>query len=182
MTQQGLKAGDKVAVYGFGGLGHLAVKFAVAFGCEVTVISRTAAKESAAKAMGASRFILSTDAEAMKAAAGSLSFILDTASYAHDIHGLLDLLAFDGTLCFVGMPPQTDLYHFQVLPTVMGRKHMVSSFMGGIQEAKDMLKFCAEKKILPDIDLIKASYLNEAWQRMDKSDVRFRFVLDCESI
>ena len=172
----GVKACDKVAVLGLGGLGHIGVKFAAAMGCEVTVLSRSKSKRDLALKLGAHNFLLTTDEEAFKAANRSFNFILDTVSAKHDVNAYASLLKTNGTLIIVGgVPEPLELRTFALIPR---RIKIGSSNIGGIKETQEMLDFCGEHNIVSDIELVDTSYINTAFQRMLKSDVKFRFVLD----
>lgn len=172
----GVKAGDKVAVLGLGGLGHMGVKFAVAMGCEVTVLSRSESKKDLAMKLGAHNFLITKDEEAFKAANRSLDFILDTVSAKHDLNAYASLLKTNGTLIIVGgVPEPLELRTFALIPR---RLKIGSSNIGGIKETQEMLDFCGEHNIVSDIELVNASYINTAYKRMLESDVKFRFVLD----
>lgn len=175
-----VKAGDKVAVAGLGGLGHMAVKFAVAMGAEVTVISTSASKEADAKKLGAHYFLLSTDREAMKKAKSSFNVIVDAISGNHDYKYLLKLLDLEGKLLVVGLPseePKLDPFEL-----ISNRRSVIGSMIGGTVETQEMLDFCAEKNIVADYELIKMQDINEAYERMLKNDVKYRFVIDMNSL
>ena len=172
--------GKKVGVLGLGGLGHMAVKIAKAMGAHVVVITTSASKTEDAKRLGADEVVLSTNAEQMKAHAASLHFILDAVSAQHDINAYLSLLKVDGALVLVGAP-------MEPLPVVsfsliLGRKSFAGSNIGGIAETQEMLDFCGKHNIVSDIELIKADQVNEAYARLLKGDVRYRFVIDMSSI
>ena len=174
------KPGTRVGVVGLGGLGVMAMRFAASFGCEVTVISTSPAKEADAKALGATRFLLSTDAGAMAAAAGSLDGIIDTVSAKHSISALLSLLGVDGKLVMVGASPEAlEVSSFSLL---FGQKVVAGSLIGGIKQTQEMLDYCAEKGITCPIEKIAISYVNEAHERILKNDVKGRFVIDMASL
>ncbi|CEM36796.1 unnamed protein product [Vitrella brassicaformis CCMP3155] len=175
------KPGTKVGVVGLGGLGHMAVKFGVAFGCEVTVISSSASKEKEAiEVLGAHKFLCSKDPEAMKAASESLDFIVDTASVKKDMAPYFGLLKIDGTLVVVGIAPEPlEIHAFSLIPR---RKKIAGSLIGGIKETQEMLDFCGDKNIACTIEKIPMDYVNTAFERMTKSDVKYRFVIDCVTI
>lgn len=176
----GVKAGQKVAVVGLGGLGHMGVKFAVSFGAEVTVISTSPKKEADAKRLGAHHFLLSTDKDAMKKHAGHFEVILDTVSANHDYTDMLDLLDLEGKLLIVGLPSEEpSLSPFSLITK---RRSIIGSMIGGIRETQEMLDYCAEKNIVSDIELIPMNYINEAYERMIRSDVKYRFVLDMSTL
>ncbi len=168
--------GHKLAVVGLGGLGHMAVKLAVSLGAEVTVLSTSPSKEADAKALGAHHFALTKNEEHFKALKNSFDFIIDTVSAQHDIASYLNLLRVDGTMILLGIPPEASLIHNS--PLVMKRRRLAGSLIGGIKETQEMLDYCAEHGIVSDIELIPISYINEAYERVLKSDVRYRFVID----
>ena len=176
----GAAAGKNVAVMGLGGLGHMGVKFAHALGAEVTVISHSPSKEADARKLGADHFVLSTDAEQMKNVKKNFDLILDTVSAEHDINNYLALLATNGTLVVIGLPGVPFSVHANSLLT--GRRSMAGSMIGGISEIQEMLDFCGTKNLVSEIELIKADYVNEAYERTIKSDVRFRFVIDIATL
>ncbi|KAJ3319113.1 hypothetical protein HDV06_006672 [Boothiomyces sp. JEL0866] len=175
----GLKAGDNVAVLGLGGLGHMGVKLAKALGCHVTVLSRSPSKNDEAYKLGAEKVLITTDSEAFKAANRTFDYILDTVSAKHDLGAYLGLLKTDGTLVIVGgVPEPLELRTFSLI----GRRLKIGgSLVGSVKETQEMLDFCGEHNITADIELVPASYANKAWERMLKSDVKFRFVLDIEN-
>lgn len=168
--------GKKVAVMGLGGLGHMGVKFAVALGAEVTVLSHSPSKEADAKAMGAHHFVSTKDPEVFKKLAKSFDVILNTVSAEVDINQYLNLLAQDGTLVVIGLPGKPYSVHAGVL--LGARRSMAGSMIGGIPEMQEMLDFCGEKNILSDVEVIKADYINKAYERTVASDVKYRFVID----
>ncbi len=174
-----IKKGMKVAVVGLGGLGHMGVKIAKAMGAEVTVISTSPAKEAESKRLGAKHFVVSKNAEHMKTMQGRFDFILDTVSATHNITELIALLKMDGTLCMVGVPPEALALHSGSL--IGGRKKITGSLIGGIKETQEMLNFCSKKKIFSDIELIQPEKINEAYERVIKADVRYRFVIDMKN-
>lgn len=168
--------GHKVGVLGLGGLGHMAVKFAVAFGAEVTVISTSPAKEKDAKRLGAHHFLLSSDASQVQAAACRFDFILNTVSGKHDLNTVLGMIKLDGNLVIVGVPTEAPPVHpFSI---IMPRRSISGSAIGGIRETQEMLDFCAENGIVSDVEMIRMSQINEAYERVLKGDVRYRFVID----
>lgn len=176
----GVKKGDKVAVLGLGGLGHMAVKFAAAFGAEVTMLSSSPSKEADAKKLGASHFVLTSDKEAMKKHANSFDYILNTVSATHDYSVYLNLLRTNGTMIIVGVPPQAS--EVPAFNLIGKRRSIIGSLIGGIKETQEMLDFCAEHNIVSEIELIDADYINDAYDRMLKSDVKYRFVIDINSL
>ena len=172
--------GTKVAVVGLGGLGHMGVKFAASFGADVTVISTSADKEKDAKALGANHFIVSKDAEQMKAAASTFDFILNTISAQHDYNAYMALLRHNGTMTIVGVPPEPTAIH--AFSLIFGRKSLAGSLIGGIKETQEMLDYCAEHGIVSDVEMIDIKDINTAYERMVKNDVRYRFVIDIASL
>ncbi len=176
----GVGNGHKLAVLGLGGLGHMAVKFGVAFGAEVTVLSTSPDKEAAAKALGAHHFVVTTDKTHLKAVRGNFDFILDTVSAPHDMNMYLALLKTNGTHICVGIPTEpVSIHAFSLLG---GRKSVAGSGIGGIAETQEMLDFCAEHQIVSDIEMIDIKDITNAYQRMVKGDVRYRFVIDISTL
>ncbi|MEO6522837.1 MAG: NAD(P)-dependent alcohol dehydrogenase [Mucilaginibacter sp.] len=172
--------GHKLAVLGLGGLGHMGVKFGVAFGADVTVLSTSPSKEEDAKKLGAHHFVVTSDPEQMKAARGTFDFILDTVSAEHDINAYLGLLRTNGTHICVGVPSEpSPIAAFGLL---IGRKSLAGSAIGGIAETQEMLDFCAENNIVSDIELIDIKDISTAYERMLKGDVRYRFVIDMATL
>jgi uncharacterized zinc-type alcohol dehydrogenase-like protein len=173
--------GTKVAVVGLGGLGHMGLKFAKAFGAEVALFTRTPDKEAEARRLGADRVILSTDAAQMKAVARHFDVILDTVPHQHDLNPYVATLKRDGTHILVGLlgPLEPPLHS---VPLLIGRRAVVGSAIGGIAETQEMLDFCAEKGITCDVEMIKIGQINTAYERMLKSDVHYRFVIDMASL
>jgi uncharacterized zinc-type alcohol dehydrogenase-like protein len=175
----GVKAGDEVAVVGLGGLGHMGVKIAAAMGARVTVLSHSPGKEEDARRLGAQAFVATKDPEAFKQNAGRFDFILDTVSAAHDYNAYLGLLKRDGTMVLVGAPEPTALAAFSLIPR---RRRLAGSLIGGIRETQEMLDFCAEHGLGADVEVIQMEQINEAYERMLRSDVRYRFVIDINSL
>jgi len=172
--------GSRVGVIGLGGLGHMAVKLASAMGAHVTVMSRTPDKIADALELGADAVLISTDAEAMQAAANRFDLIVDTVPVKHDLAPYIPLLSIDGTLCMVGqVGPMPE---FNTVPMIMGRRRIAGSLIGGIAETQQMLDFCARKNILPEVEMIRMDQINEAYAHMERSDVRYRFVIDMASL
>lgn len=172
----GAGPGSRVAVVGLGGLGHLAVKLAAGLGAQVTVLSRTADKAADARALGADRLLISSDAAAMAAAASSFDLIVDTVPVKHDLSPYIPLLDVDGTLAIVGqLGPIPELNSF---PLIGGRRRIAGSPSGGLRETQELLDFCARKGIAPDCELIRMEQVNEAFERIERADVRYRFVID----
>jgi len=176
----GVKAGTRVGVIGLGGLGHMAVKLAAGLGAHVTVLSRSADKEADAKALGAHALLVSSDAAAMKAAADSLDLIIDTVPVEHELNPYLPLLDIDGTMVLVGQ--LGPIPNMSSLPLLLGRRRVSGSPIGGIRETQEMLDFCAAKNILPDVEMIRMDEINHAFDRLEKSDVRYRFVIDMSTL
>jgi uncharacterized zinc-type alcohol dehydrogenase-like protein len=172
--------GKKVAIMGLGGLGHMGVKFAHALGADVTVLSHSPNKESDARKLGADHFILTSDADQMKSVKRSFDLILDTVSAEHNIDDYLSLLSTNGTLVVIGLPGVPFAVNAGTL--LSGRRSMAGSMIGGIAQTQEMLNFCGEQKIVSEIELINADYVNEAYYRTIASDVRFRFVIDIATL
>ncbi len=172
--------GSRVGVIGLGGLGHMAVKLAAGLGAHVTVLSRTTDKQADAIALGADRLLASTDAEAMAAAASSFDLIIDTIPVRHDVSPYIQLLDNDATLVIVG---QLGLIEEQsTIPLLMGRRRLSGSPIGGIAETQEMLDFCARMNILPECEMIRMDEINHAFDRMERADVRYRFVIDMATL
>jgi alcohol dehydrogenase (NADP+) len=168
--------GTRVGVIGLGGLGHMGVKLAAGLGAEVTMITTSPEKGEDARALGATHVLVSTDKDAMKAARGSLDLILDTVPVAHDISAYLLLLHSSGTLVIVGAIDMLPTFHTGLL--LGGRKSVAGSAIGGISETQALLDFCAANDIHPDCEPIAMADINHAYERMERSDVRYRFVID----
>jgi uncharacterized zinc-type alcohol dehydrogenase-like protein len=175
-----VKKGDKVAVVGLGGLGHMGVKLAVAMGAEVTMLSTSKAKEADARRLGATGFALTTDKATFKNLAGKFDFILDTISANHDVEAYMGLLALDGALVLVGVPSEPAKVH--AMSFIFGRKTLAGSLIGGIAETQEMLDFCGKHGITSDVEVIPVEKVNEAYERTVRSDVRYRFVIDIASL
>ncbi len=172
--------GHKLAVLGLGGLGHMAVKFGVSFGAEVTVLSTSPSKEAAAKALGAHKFIVTNDPDQLEAIKGSFDFILDTVSATHDVAMYLSFLKTDGVHICVGAP--TEPHEIPVFALLAGRKSVAGSGIGGIPETQEMLDYCAAHNIVSDIELIDIKDVQASYARLLKGDVRYRFVIDMASL
>lgn len=173
--------GSRVAVVGLGGLGHMAIKLARALGAEVTLFSRSPGKSDDAQRLGASHVVISTDRAQMKAVANRFDLIIDTVPYEHDLNPYLPTLKFDGTLVLVGLvgklqPPVSSV------PLLLGRKSVAGSAIGGIAETQEMLDFCGQHGIVSDVEMIDMQGINDAYERMLKSDVKYRFVIDMASL
>jgi len=172
--------GQKVGIVGLGGLGHMGVKFANAFGAHVVLFTTSAGKVADAQRLGAHEVVISKNAAEMQKHAASFDFILDTVSAEHDLNAYLNLLKRDGTLTLVGAPEKpAQVAAFNLL---MGRKSLSGSAIGGIRETQEMLDFCAERGITCDIELIRMQQINEAFDRLARSDVKYRFVIDLASL
>jgi len=172
--------GKKVGIVGIGGLGHMGVKIAKAMGAHTVVITTSASKIADAKRLGADEVILSTDREQMQKNAGTLHFILDCVSAQHDINAYLSLLRRDGSLTLVGAPEHPlPVAAFSLIP---GRKSFSGSMIGGIKETQEMLDFCGQHDITSDIEMIRMEQINEAYERLLKGDVKYRFVIDMASL
>lgn len=170
------KPDQKVGVVGLGGLGHMVVKFSKAFGQECTVISRSYKKQELAKGLGADNYVATSDTDAVSGMSEKLDAIIDTVSSDHNIDELLGMLKVDGQLIFVGLPPNPQ--KFSMFSLVPRRRALRASFIGGIPMTQQMLDFCKEKNIRSDVEVIGISEVNEAYDRMEAGDVKFRFVLD----
>jgi len=169
-----------VGVVGLGGLGHMALKFAHAFGAYVVQFTTSESKINDALKLGADEVVISKDAEAMAKHAGSFDFILDCVSAPHDMNAYLNMLRLDGTLCSVGLPDQPlSIAPFTILTN---RRSFAGSMIGGMKETQEMLDYCAEKNIVSDIELVGYDKLEEAYERVVKGDVKYRFVLDNKTL
>ena len=169
-----------MAVLGLGGLGHMAVKFAAAFGAEVTMLSGSKSKENDAKRLGAHHFALTSDEKQMKGFQNHFDFILNTVSAPHDYNFYLNLLNTNGTMIVVGAPPAPA--NVPAFNLIMKRRSIMGSLIGGIKETQEMLDFCAERSIISDVELIPIKNIDAAYERMLKGDVRYRFVIDIGSL
>ena len=173
--------GSKVAVVGLGGLGHMAIKLAKGLGAEVTLFSRTASKEKDALELGADSVVISTDATHMNAVRGKFDLIIDTVPYIHDVNPYVATLNISGTLVLVGYLGGLEPF-LNSVPMILGRKSVAGSLIGGIAETQELLDFCGEHNIVSEIEIIKMQDINEAYERMLKSDVRYRFVIDMATL
>ncbi len=173
--------GSKVAVVGLGGLGHMAIKLAKGLGADVTLFSRSEGKVKDGKELGADNVVISTDAEQMKSVLGKFDLIIDTVPYAHDVNPYVATLAISGTLVLVGYLGDLDPM-LNTVPMIMGRRAVAASVIGGIAETQEMLDFCGEHNIVSEIEIINMQDINTAYERMLKSDVRYRFVIDMDSL
>ncbi len=172
--------GSRVGVIGLGGLGHMAVKLAAGMGADVTVISRSASREAEAKRLGADYLLVSSDKSAMEQALNSFDLIIDTVPVRHDINPYIPLLDIDGVLCMVGHLGATP--EMDTSPLVFGRRSVAGSAIGGLAQTQELLNFCAKKNILPDCEIIAINQVNDAYRRLEKSDVKYRFVIDMASL
>lgn len=181
LQHYGVEPGDKVGILGMGGLGHMGIKFAKAMGAEVTLFTRSAAKAEEARRQGADHVIVSTDAKQMKAAAGSFDFLLDTIPVQHDLNPYLETLRFDGVHILVGLiePIEPALDAFNL---VFKRRVLAGSLIGGIAETQEMLDFSAAHGITCDIEMLDIKNINEAFERVVKGDVKYRFVIDMKTL
>ena len=172
--------GHKVGIVGLGGLGHMGVKFARAFGAHVVLFTTSKNKVADAVRLGAHEVVVSTDAAELARHAGSFDFILDTVSADHDLNAYLVLLKRDGTMTLVGAPEKPQ--PLAAFPLIMGRRRLAGSLIGGLPETQEMLDFCGQHGITSDIELIRMDQINEAYERMLRSDVKYRFVIDLASL
>jgi uncharacterized zinc-type alcohol dehydrogenase-like protein len=176
----GVTSGMKVAVVGLGGLGHIGVKFAVSFGAEVTLISTSPSKQKDAERLGAHNFLLSTDKQQMKAADSSFDIVLNTISANHDYRQYLDLLDLNGKMLVVGLPSADP--PARAFSLIKNRRSITGSMIGGTSETQEMLNYCAIKNIVCDVEVIPVQQINEAYERMLRNDVRYRFVIDMKTL
>ncbi len=173
--------GSKVAVIGLGGLGHMAIKLAHALGAEVSLFSRSPNKADDAKRLGAGKVILSTDAAQMQAAANQFDLIIDTVPYEHDVNPYMPTLKLDGTLVFVGLIGNVNPA-LSTVPMIFKRRNVAGSLIGGLKETQELLDFCGEHNIVSDVEVIRMDAINDAYERMLKSDVKYRFVIDMATL
>jgi len=174
-------AGRKVGIVGLGGLGHMGVKLSHAMEAHTVLFTTSPGKVADAKRLGADEVVISKDADQMAAHAGSFDFILNTVAAAHDLDPFLNLLKRDGTMCLVGAPP-TPHPSPNVFGLVFKRRSIAGSLIGGLPETQEMLDFCAAHKVVSDIELIRMDQVNEAYERMLRSDVKYRFVIDMATL
>ncbi|MDO1500583.1 NAD(P)-dependent alcohol dehydrogenase [Winogradskyella maritima] len=175
-----VKKGDKVGVIGLGGLGHMGIKFAHVMGAETVMITTSPGKAEDAKRLGADSVLISKDEDAMKEHTGSFDFLLNTVPVKHDINPYLQLLKRDATMCMVGaIEPLEPMNGGNI---IMGRKRVAGSLIGGIKETQEMLHFCGENNITCDVEMIKMQEINDAFDRVTDNDVKYRFVIDMESL
>jgi uncharacterized zinc-type alcohol dehydrogenase-like protein len=176
----GIGPGMTVGVIGLGGLGHMGIKLAHAMGAKTVMITTSPGKAADAMRLGANEVLISTDQEAMLAMANQFDFLLNTIPVSHDFNAYMSLLKVDGTMCIVGaIGPNAPL---NTRPMILGRRNIAGSLVGGIQETQEMLHFCAAHGIVSDIELIKPTDINLAFERMQKNDVKYRFVIDMASL
>jgi uncharacterized zinc-type alcohol dehydrogenase-like protein len=176
----GVSRGDKVGILGLGGLGHMGVKLASSFGAEVTVLSQSPKKREDAARLGAHDFVLTQDTDAVAKRINYFDYILDTVSAPHDLASACSMLKRQGTLIMVGASDKP--LELNVFPLIMGRRQIMGSLIGGLPETQQMLDHCGIHNIVSDIELIPASKINEAYERVLKSDVKYRFVMDCATL
>ena len=173
--------GKKVGIVGLGGLGHMGVKIAHAMGAQVTLFTTSKGKQEDARRLGADRVVISTDDKQMEAAAGSLDFLLNTVAASLNLDPYVYTLKRDGVMTLLGAPGSPHQSP-SVMPLLFRRRTIAGSLIGGIEETQQMLDFCAEHDVLPDIELIAIKDVNKAWDRMIKGDVKYRFVIDMQSL
>lgn len=176
----GVKAGTRVAVVGLGGLGHMAIKLAVALGAQVTVITTSPGKADDAMALGAQHVLLSSDPAAMKGAASSFDLVLDTIPRTHNVNPYLMLLARNGTLVLVGALEPLEPIHGALL--AVNNRAIAGSLIGGLQQTQELLDFCAEHQVLPSCEMIAIKDINVAFERLQNNDVKYRFVIDMATL
>jgi len=180
LRRQGVPKGKKVGVVGLGGLGHMGVKFARALGAHVVVFTTSPAKKDDALRLGAHEVVLSRSADELKKHAGSFDFILDTVSAKHDLNALLRLLRRDGNLTLVGAPD--DPHAVSAFGLIFGNKSLSGSLIGGLRQTQEMLDFCGEHGITSDVEVVPMQQVNEAYDRLLKQDVKYRFSIDMASL
>lgn len=180
LKQWNVGKGTRVAVVGLGGLGHMGVKLAAAMGAEVTVLSTSINKKEDAHALGAHKFVVTKDAAQMKEIASYFDFILNTVSAPLDMNAYINLLRLDGTMVLVGVPPEAP--QVAAFNLIFKRRRLAGSLIGGLAETQEMLDFCAEHNIMSDVEVIPMDYINTAYERMLKSDVKYRFVIDMATL
>jgi uncharacterized zinc-type alcohol dehydrogenase-like protein len=180
MRHWNVRKGQKVGVVGLGGLGHMGVKFAHAFGAQVVLFSTSPNKIADALRLGADEVVISKNEAEMQKHAGSFDFILDTASADHDLNAYLQLLKLDGTMTLVGAPEKPAAV--AAFNLIIKRRRLAGSAIGGIRETQEMLDFCGEHGITSDIEMIPIQQINQAYERLLKSDVKYRFVIDMASL
>jgi alcohol dehydrogenase (NADP+) len=180
LRRWGTKKGSRVGVVGLGGLGHMAVKLAASMGAEVTMLSTSRAKEADARRLGAHEFALSSDEATFKKLAGRFDLIVDTISAQHDLNQYLGMVRTTGAMVLVGVPPKPAPVH--AFSVIQGNKSLGGSMIGGIAETQEMLDYCGKREIVSDVEVIPMQKINEAYERMIKGDVRYRFVIDLKTL
>jgi len=180
LKQWKITKGHRVAVVGLGGLGHMAVKLAASMGAEVAVLSTSPKKEADAKELGAHKFVVTKDAEAFAGVQNYFDFIINTVSAPLDLNIYLNLLRLDGTMVLLGVPPEAPQVH--AFNLIFKRRRLAGSLIGGIEETQEMLDYCAEHNIMSDVEVIAMKDINEAYERMMKGDVHYRFVIDMATL
>jgi uncharacterized zinc-type alcohol dehydrogenase-like protein len=180
LRRWGAGEGKRVAVVGLGGLGHMAVKLARAMGAEVTVLSTSAGKEADARRLGAHEFAVTSARGALAKLAGRFDLVIDAVSAPHDLDAYLGTLRVDGAMVLVGAPPEAS--PVSAFPLIMGRRSLAGSLIGGIRETQEMLDFCAQHRIGADVELIPMRSIDDAYERMLRGDVRYRFVIDLATL
>ncbi len=173
----GVGKGQRVGIVGLGGLGHMGVKFAHAMGAHVTLFTTSPGKAEDAKRLGADEVVVSRDAAQMEKQGNSFDFILNTVAVSHDLNPFINCLRRDGTMCLVGAP-ESPHKPIEVMPMIFKRRRLAGSLIGGLEETQEMLDFCGERGIVSEIEMIPMAKINEAYERMLKSDVKYRFVID----
>jgi len=180
LRQWNVRSGQRVGVIGLGGLGHMGVKLARSLGAEVTLFSTSPSKEADAHRLGAERFVLTRGADALKPLAGKLDFLLDTISAPHDVEGFLGTLRPQGAMVMVGVPPEK--LQLGAFSLIWGNKRLAGSAIGGVAETQQMLDHCGKHGIVADVERIPIQKINEAYDRMVRNDVKYRFVVDLASL
>ena len=175
-----VEKGQKVGIVGLGGLGHMGVKFAHALGAHTVLFTTSPGKVEDGKKLGADEVVISKNEDEMKKHASSFDFILDTVSAQHDLNAYLALLKLDGTLCMVGAPPEP--LPVGIFNLLLPRRQFAGSAIGGIPETQEMLNFCSEHGIVPEVEMIGMDYVNDAYERLLKQDVKYRFVIDMATL
>ena len=180
LRQYGTKQGDRVGVVGLGGLGHMAVKLAASMGAEVTMLSTSRSKEADARRLGAAAFEITKDEKTFEKLAGRFDLIIDTISAPHDYNKYLGMLRVQGTMVVVGVPPEATPVH--AFSLIGGNRRLAGSLIGGIPQTQEMLDYCGQKKIVSDVEVIPVQKIDQAYERMIKGDVKYRFVIDTASL
>lgn len=180
LKKWGISTGHKVGVVGLGGLGHMAVQFAASFGAEVTVLSTSPAKEQDARRLGAHKFLFTRDEQQVKNGTSYFDYIIDTIATAHDYNLYVNMLKTDATLICLGAPP--DPIQIAAFPLLFQRRKIAGSLIGGLAETQEMLDYCAKHNITAEVEVIDIKDIDRAYERMEKSDVKFRFVIDMATL